>query len=257
MSPNTTAAESGDTEIPPFWKLEIIAGNVVLGLINGRAFAFRWSWQSSGREGAMNRGFALGSHCTCGACGVMIGSSCLLHTTTNTPNRLIRQHHPNSGPPEPAKMEDDDFDLPNAEQYFEALLQPKPAAVIPQSWQVELDNGEHDGNTAATHACLGLPELLERVMLFVPPLKVYELQLVSSLWRDLITRSIPIRRHIYFVPERYSVSNDLNTLLQSKPGWGMTRLGSALNPFQCQLYAHKDKIGVRIEVFSGEPVLRL
>lgn len=146
------------------------------------------------------------------------------------------------------KMSDDDeFDLPNAEEYFTALEAKvnttHPQALPEDDASEELDDDlDHD---TASHACLGLPEILERIIQFVPPLEVYRLQRVSTIFRDLISRSIPIRRHMYFVPENYFVRSELNELLGFQE---YSKLGEAISPFRIRLYAHKDRIGASIEI---------
>ncbi|KAF2165659.1 hypothetical protein M409DRAFT_23949 [Zasmidium cellare ATCC 36951] len=143
--------------------------------------------------------------------------------------------------------DDDEFDLPNAEEYFTAL-EAKVTTTHPQSLPEDGASREFDDDLdqgTAAHACLGLPEILERIIQFVPPLEVYRLQRVSTLFRDLISRSKPIRRYMYFVPEKYFVRSELNELLGFQE---YSKLGEAIRPFRVRLYAHKDKIGASVEI---------
>ncbi|KAK4495973.1 hypothetical protein PRZ48_013241 [Zasmidium cellare] len=146
--------------------------------------------------------------------------------------------------------DDDEFDLPDAEEYF-AAAEAKTTVAHPQSssgdrsMDIDNDYDELDEGITARQSCLALPEILERIIQFVPPLEVYRLQRVSTLFRDLISRSIPIRRHMYFVPEKYFVRSELNALLGTED---YSKLGDAIHPFRIRLYAHRDRVGAKVEV---------
>lgn len=143
--------------------------------------------------------------------------------------------------------DDDEFDLPDAEAYF-AEMNPRPlteniSKMLEEFADEFVDDDLEDGTAA--RSCLGLPELLERILLYVPPLEVYRLQRVNTMFRDLITRSIPIRRHMYFVPEKYYVRKELNKALGVKCKEKST-LAEALYPFRFELYSHRNGAGIRM-----------
>lgn len=151
--------------------------------------------------------------------------------------------------------DDEEFDMPDADAYFDDP-DPIPSTRVTSKQLVEDFADEFviddlDKEPTAAHSCLGLPEILERIILFVPQLEVYRLQLVSTMFRDLITRSIPIRRHMYFVPERYFVRKELNDLLD----WKSTRkskLAEAVFPLCFELYSHHSGAGVKASLDSCE-----
>lgn len=141
-------------------------------------------------------------------------------------------------------MDDDEFDLPNAEEYF-TEPDAKPASpLIPPELLDEFDDVDFDEYTAAQH-CLALPELLERIILNVPKLEVFRLQRVNTMFRDLIARSIPIRRHMYFVPEKYYVRSDLNQAFGARLG-EKSKLAEAVYPFRMKLYSDRNGAGIRV-----------
>lgn len=151
--------------------------------------------------------------------------------------------------------DEDEFDLPDAEAYF-AELDPKPPTEVTSKQLLEDIAHEFNGDDVnqqptAAHSCLGLPEILERIILFVPQLEVYRLQLVSTMFRDLIIRSIPIRRHMYFVPEKYFVRKELNELLDFNLR-KRSKLAEAVFPFCFELYSHRSGAGVKASLASCE-----
>lgn len=152
--------------------------------------------------------------------------------------------------------EDDEFDLPDAEAYFAELEATTPTVVTSKQLLKEVvdefDEAVDQGIAAtAAHSCLGLPEILERILLYVPPLEIYRLERVSTMFRDLISRSIPIRRHMYFVLEKYFVRKELNEILDAKP-IRKSRLAVALFPLCLELYADRSGAGVKVSLAPCE-----
>lgn len=139
------------------------------------------------------------------------------------------------------ERDDDEFDLPNAEEYFASVNIKKPDVIPPRFLEEEED--QYEGTAA--QSCFALPEILERIVQYVPPLEVYRLQRVNTMFRDLISRSIPIRRHMYFAPEKYFVRRELNQLLGLK-SQEKSRLAQAVYPFHFELFAERAGPGIKI-----------
>ncbi|KAK4495974.1 hypothetical protein PRZ48_013242 [Zasmidium cellare] len=163
----------------------------------------------------------------------------------------------------PRPSPSDEFDLPDAEEYFTGLETKTPSKITQEFLNEiadEFDDDDFDDGPAqpqrgvpaaddfegsAALSCLGLPEILERILVHVPPLQVYRLQRVNTMFRDLIARSIPIRRHIFCVSEKHFVRKELNDLLGMKHR-EKSRLAAAVHPFRIELYSHRSGPAVKV-----------
>ncbi|CAK3899626.1 hypothetical protein CBER1_01417 [Lecanosticta acicola] len=179
-------------------------------------------------------------------------------------------------------MASDGFDFSDAEEYFDAVeprivAQSKGKAPVTSlaDSRANASNPSHDGEAAvkkprvklpavsladfdeeevyegsAMDQCLALPEMLERILQYVPPLQLYPLQRVNTLFRDLIWRSISIRRHMFMIPhEKYFVRGELNRLFGPK---SRSKLRLATAPFHLELYADRTGRGVHIKIHKGK-----
>ena len=84
----------------------------------------------------------------------------------------------------------------------------------------------------ATHAALHITELLEGILLHVPPVQLFPLQRVSRFWKSCIENSPLIQRKLYLRSENPSPANAAEPPATQKPNPFLDRIHIRLNPSQ-------------------------